>query len=72
MAITNRENRRYILLNLVHHFGPISRKKADLSDRLPASQRFRADQGAAGGRAVGGDRTFFHRPRAQACTAGYQ
>ena len=38
MAITNRENRRYILLNLVHHFGPISRKKLIyLTDYRPAS-----------------------------------
>lgn len=38
MAITNRENRRYILLNLVHHFGPISRKKLTcLTDYRPAS-----------------------------------
>ena len=38
MDITNRENRRYILLNLVHHFGPISRKKLTcLTDYRPAS-----------------------------------
>lgn len=38
MAITNRENRRYILLNLVHHFGPISRKNLiNLTDYRPAS-----------------------------------
>ena len=38
MAITNCENRRYILLNLVHHFGPISRKKLIyLTDYRPAS-----------------------------------
>lgn len=38
MAIANRDNRRYILLNLVNHFGPISRKSLiALTDYRPAS-----------------------------------
>lgn len=72
MAITNRENRRYILLNLVHHFGPISRKKLIyLTDYRPASVSELTKELLEEGLLVETGH-FSTGHGAQACTAGYQ